>query len=93
MGFLARVFASQLSAPPTPPTAPNGEGAALEITLTPREIEVLRLVVSGKSSREVADELVLSPRTVERHIANIYRKTDTHGRAQLAAFAVRHNVG
>ncbi len=61
--------------------------------LTPRETEVLRLVVAGKSGREIAAELVLSPRTVERHVANIYRKTNTHGRAQLAGFALRHNLG
>jgi pimeloyl-ACP methyl ester carboxylesterase/DNA-binding CsgD family transcriptional regulator len=61
--------------------------------LTPREVEVLRLIVAGKSGREIAAELVLSPRTVERHVANIYRKTETHGRAQLAGFALRHKLG
>jgi DNA-binding NarL/FixJ family response regulator len=60
--------------------------------LTAREMEVLRLIVLGKSSREIAAALVLSPRTVERHVANIYRKTDTHGRAQLAGFALRRNL-
>lgn len=69
--------------------ANGGERAAL----TPREIEVLRLLVAGKSGRDIAAELVLSPRTVERHVANIYRKTQTHGRAQLAAYAVRRKLG
>jgi tetratricopeptide (TPR) repeat protein/DNA-binding CsgD family transcriptional regulator len=56
--------------------------------LTEREVEVLRLLARGKSSREIGEELVLSVRTVERHIANIYLKTDTHGRAQATAYAL-----
>lgn len=74
--------------PETQFTPRSGDRAGL----TAREVEVLRLIVAGKSGREIAAELVLSPRTVERHIANIYRKTDTHGRAQLAVFAVRRNL-
>ena len=55
--------------------------------LSPREIEVLCLLAAGKSSREIGEALVLSVRTVERHIANIYIKTETHGRAQIAVYA------
>lgn len=46
--------------------------------LTDREVEVLRLITAGQSNREIADSLVLSVRTVERHIANIYAKIGTH---------------
>jgi pimeloyl-ACP methyl ester carboxylesterase len=60
--------------------------------LSTRELEVLRLVAAGKSSREIGEELVLSRRTVERHIANIYLKTETHGRAQLATYALRNRL-
>jgi DNA-binding CsgD family transcriptional regulator len=56
--------------------------------LTGREVEVLQLLAQGKSSREIGEMLVLSVRTVERHIANIYLKTDTHGRAQATAYAL-----
>jgi pimeloyl-ACP methyl ester carboxylesterase/DNA-binding CsgD family transcriptional regulator len=60
--------------------------------LTKREVEVLRLVAAGRSSREISELLVLSVRTVERHIANIYLKTETHGRAQITAYAMRHGL-
>ena len=58
--------------------------------LSPRELDVLRLIAAGKSSREIAEDLVLSVRTVDRHIANIYLKTETHGRAQATAYAIRN---
>jgi non-specific serine/threonine protein kinase len=61
--------------------------------LTAREIEVLRLVARGRSNHEIADELVLSLRTVERHIANIYGKIGASGRVARAvatAFALNH---
>jgi DNA-binding CsgD family transcriptional regulator len=65
---------------------------ALPDGLTEREAEVLRLVAAGKSSREIGEELVLSLRTVERHIANIYLKTGTHGRAQLTAYTLARGL-
>ncbi len=55
--------------------------------LTRREVEVLHLVASGKSNAEISEELVLSVRTVERHISNIYGKTGSSGRANATAFA------
>ncbi len=63
--------------------------------LTPREREVLALVAAGRSNTEIAAALVLSVRTVERHISNIYDKVGVNGkaaRAAAAAFAVRHGV-
>ena len=61
-------------------------------SLTPREVEVLALLVAGQSNREIAEALVLSERTVARHIANVYQKTAVHGRAQITAYALRHNL-
>jgi DNA-binding NarL/FixJ family response regulator len=55
-------------------------------------VEVLRFVATGKSNTEIAEKLVLSRRTVERHISNIYSKTDTHGRAEATAFAFIHGL-
>ena len=60
--------------------------------LTPREVEVLRLLAAGKTSSEIAKELTLSVRTVERHIANVYGKTGAHGRASATAYAMRHGL-
>lgn len=64
--------------------------------LTEREVEVLRLIAAGKSNQEIASELVLSLRTVERHISNIYQKigaTGKVGRASAATYALTHGLG
>ena len=63
------------------------DAAAAPAGLTAREVEVLRLVAHGRSNQEIAGELVLSVRTVERHIANIYDKIGASGRAARAAAA------
>ncbi len=64
-------------------------------TLTPREREVLLLIASGKSNQEIASDLHLSIRTVERHISTIYDKIGASGRAARAmvtAYAFRHDL-
>jgi DNA-binding NarL/FixJ family response regulator len=61
-------------------------------SLTTREIEVLRLIASGQSNRQIADALFLSPRTIERHIANIYLKIDAHNKAEATRFALQHRL-
>jgi DNA-binding CsgD family transcriptional regulator/tetratricopeptide (TPR) repeat protein len=60
--------------------------------LTAREIEVLRLVAAGRTSREIAEELVVSVSTVERHIANIYAKIGARGRVDATAYALVHGI-
>ena len=57
--------------------------------ITARELEVLDLARHGLSNREIAERLYLSPRTVERHVANLTVKTGVERRAQLVAFAAR----
>jgi DNA-binding NarL/FixJ family response regulator len=59
------------------------------VKLTKREIEVLTLVVQGKSSKEVADELFVSKRTVDFHLANIYDKLHVTNRVQAFRRATR----
>ncbi len=60
--------------------------------LTPREREVLSLLAAGQSNPEIATALVLSAKTVERHLANIYRKIGARGRVDAANYAVRHGL-
>jgi DNA-binding CsgD family transcriptional regulator len=71
---------------------PPRRGPARSDGLSAREAEVLALVADGRSNQEIAAELVLSVRTVERHLATIYRKLGLHGRSARAA-AVRHALG
>ena len=70
----------------TPPRAVPGEAPA---GLTPREVEILRAVAAGRSNAEIAAALVLSVHTVERHVANVYRKISVHNRAEATAYALR----
>jgi ATP/maltotriose-dependent transcriptional regulator MalT len=60
--------------------------------LSAREVEVLRLVASGKTNREVARTLVISERTVARHMANIFAKLGVSTRTAASAFAFEHNL-
>jgi DNA-binding CsgD family transcriptional regulator len=60
--------------------------------LTARELEVLRLVASGRSNREIGEALVLSVRTVERHVTNLYAKIGARGKADATAYAFRHGL-
>lgn len=58
--------------------------------LTARELEVLALLAGGQPTKAIAAQLFVSPKTVERHIANLATKTRVRGRAELIAFAARH---
>lgn len=60
--------------------------------LTQREVEVLRLIASGRTNNEIAKELYLSVRTVERHITNIYGKINARGRADATAYALTRGI-
>jgi DNA-binding NarL/FixJ family response regulator len=60
--------------------------------LTSREVEVLRLVASGRSNREIATELCLSAKTVSRHLSNIFYKIGVSSRTAAAAFAYEHGL-
>jgi len=60
--------------------------------LSPREIEVLRLVAAGRTNRAIADELVLSTRTVDRHVSNILAKLRVSSRAAATAYAYEHGL-
>ena len=74
-----------LEAPPhVPATYPDG--------LTQREVEVLRLLALGRNNREVAEELVISLRTVAHHVTSILTKTGSANRTEAAAYAARQGL-
>lgn len=60
--------------------------------LTTREQEILRLIAEGKTGREIARALHVSPKTVDRHRANMMRKLDLHNRAELIRYAIRKGL-
>jgi len=60
--------------------------------LTDREGEVLRFLAEGKSNEEIAETLVISPKTVSRHRENLMRKLNLHSRAELVRYAIRKGI-
>ena len=60
--------------------------------LTPREQEVLTLLAEGATNTEIADQLVISPKTVARHRENIMRKLNLHSRTELVKYAIRKGI-
>ncbi len=60
--------------------------------LTPRELEVVGLIVEGCSNRDIARQFVLSEETVKRHLSNIFDKTGVSTRLELALFAIAHHL-
>jgi DNA-binding CsgD family transcriptional regulator len=60
--------------------------------LTRREVEVLRLVARGLTNSNVAEQLVISPRTVNTHLTSIYRKLNTSSRETAIRFALEHDL-
>ena len=71
-----------------PPVAPPDQAAGL----TRREVEVLRLLVAGRSNPEIAAALFISPRTATTHVTNILAKLGAQSRTEAAAHAVRHGL-
>ncbi|MDP9363401.1 MAG: response regulator transcription factor, partial [Chloroflexota bacterium] len=60
--------------------------------LTPREVQILRLLATGASNRQIGERLFISPATVARHVANLYAKLGVASRAEATAFAHRHGL-
>jgi DNA-binding CsgD family transcriptional regulator len=58
--------------------------------VTSREVDVLKLVLAGRTNRSIAEELVLSPKTIERHLASLFVRTGVANRRDLAALAAKH---
>ncbi|MCC2662790.1 MAG: transcriptional regulator, LuxR family [Geminicoccaceae bacterium] len=83
---LARVdaLAARLTPESSAPSYPAG--------LTPREVDVLRLLPRGLSNAEIAEALFVSPRTIQSHLSNLYGKLAVGGRAGAIAYAVSHGL-
>ncbi len=73
-------------------TLPPKPSPGAESGLSPRELEVLRLLADGHTSQQVADTLFLSRRTVDNHVANILGKLDVGSRTAAVAYAIRNNL-
>jgi DNA-binding NarL/FixJ family response regulator len=79
---------SLLAEPQPAPAAPS----PAEEPLTPREIEVLRLIVQGHTNSQIAEILNISVRTVEYHRANLTGKLNLHSRVDLIRYATEHGI-
>ncbi|MFC2015452.1 response regulator [Chloroflexota bacterium] len=82
---ITKKLVDQLASPRSDPRPTPDE-------LTPRELEVLRLIAQGKSNREIARALAISDKTVKTHVSNILSKLHLADRTQAAIFAHRHGV-
>ncbi len=76
--------------PAGPPLHGTSPGAAL---LSPREREVLELVAEGRTNKEIAERLFVSPNTVKTHVTSLLTKLHADSRVQLAAIAARQGLG
>ncbi|MGH2557900.1 MAG: response regulator transcription factor, partial [Thermomicrobiales bacterium] len=70
----------------TTPDQPAGAG------LTPRELEVLRLLAAGRSNPRIAAALFINPRTATTHVSNVLAKLGVDSRTEAATYAVRHGL-
>ncbi len=91
MYFFADVLPADSSAPP--PDRPKSKSGPAISVLSEREREIARLVTGGHSSREIAERLELSTRTVENHRARIMEKTGLHDTASLVRWCIDHGLG
>jgi len=80
-----------LDAPPDV-GGPQARGAPPKHGLSKRELEVLRLLASGKTNKAIGRELYLSERTIDRHVSNIFTKIDVGTRAAATAFAYENGL-
>src|SRR5262249_22621450 len=80
-----------LAAPGSAPTAPTRQPSS-PAGLTDHQIEVLRLVAQGLTDTQVAEQLVISPRTVNFHLTSIYRKIGVSSRSAATRYAIEHHL-
>ena len=76
-----------------PPEKPPAPAVSAEAPLTPRELQVARLIAGGRSNKEIAAGLVISQRTAENHVEHILTKLGFTSRAQVAAWVAASQPG
>lgn len=74
------------------PQLTEAHNSVMVASLTPREQEVLELLIQGLSNAEIGSKLYISPRTVEKYVSSLLRKTDTSNRAELVHFVMKHGL-
>jgi DNA-binding CsgD family transcriptional regulator len=74
------------------PAAPRESAAGLPDGLSSREVEVLRLIAAGRTNQQIADELVISLNTAQRHVGNIFAKAGLANRTEAAIYARDHGI-
>jgi predicted ATPase/DNA-binding CsgD family transcriptional regulator len=90
---IAEALAIETPVPPSPrPRRLEARANAAPAGLTPTEVEVLRLLASGRTTREIAGALVVAISTVDRHLTHIYAKLGIRNRAAATRFAVKHGL-
>jgi DNA-binding NarL/FixJ family response regulator len=90
----ARTLFEQIGAGLDAQSVDSGPRIRRPAGLTEREVEVLSLIAAGRTNREIAEQLHLSPKTVSRHLSNIFMKIQVSSRAAATAFAFeQHLVG
>jgi len=82
-----------LSGPVERPAADDEPAEAVPFGLTPRELQVLELVASGATNREIGERLFMAEKTASVHVSRILSKLDVRGRTEAAAVAHRHGIG
>jgi DNA-binding NarL/FixJ family response regulator len=81
------------SLPTAPSSTPQAKPAATyPAGLTPREVEVLHLLAQGLTDAQIAEQLVISPRTVNNHLTSIYGKIRVSSRSAATRYAIEHKL-
>ncbi|MDN4592668.1 response regulator [Polycladomyces subterraneus] len=70
----------------------RGERGSSDENLTPRELDVLQLMVKGHSNKEIAEQLFISDKTVKIHVSNILKKLGVKSRSQAIIYAIQHEL-
>ena len=88
---ITRKLMAQVAAQTTSSPAVTSAAAPLQ-DLTSRELDIVRLVAQGRSNHEIAQNLVISEKTVKTHVSHILGKLDLADRTQLAIYAIKHGL-